>query len=120
MRLDPLFRGDTCKYVFTLSGSWTGASFTGGVKFTLRKTVPRTSEHSDASALHQSSVANGEITFVGAVGTVEIPASMTTNWEPRVYFWDLQGVIAGAVPKVYTIDSGELEVLADIGRGAGA
>jgi hypothetical protein len=76
--LAPRVRGDTFVYSFTLGNSWTGASFTGGVKFTLRTRVPSSSVVTDADAVHQATVANGQIAFVGAVGTITIPASATT------------------------------------------
>jgi hypothetical protein len=110
-------RGDTLIYSFTLSDTWTGASFTGGVRFVMRKTRVPSSTTTDADAFHISSVENGEISFIGNVGTITIAASVTTTWEPVKYYWDLQGVIAGTTPRVFTIDSGFLAVIADIGRG---
>jgi hypothetical protein len=115
--LESAVRGDTFRYSFTLSSTWLGSSFTGGVKFTMRLSKPATATVTDADAFHVASVANGEITFVGAVGTITIPASVTTTWEPRSYYWDLQGVVSGTVPTVHTIDSGQIAVTPDVGRG---
>lgn len=117
-KLDPIVRGDTFRYSFTLSDDWTGASFTGGVKFTLRTTAPASSVVSDAGVVHQALSTGGspEITFSGNVGTILIPASATTTWGARSYLWDLQGVVSGTTPTVYTIDSGTISVTPDITR----
>jgi hypothetical protein len=117
--LAPLTRGDTFEYSFELSGDWTGAHFSGGVAFTMRTTKPATTVVDDTDAFHQSTVANGEIVFDGAVGTVTITASVTTTWGPRSYFWDLQGIVTGPPDRVYTIDSGSVSVTPDITRSQG-
>lgn len=108
-------RGDTFVRTFTLATGWTGATFTEGVWFTLRTTVPESSEVSDDAAVYQASVSGGEITFSGAVGTITIPATETNTWPTGRLHWDLQGkVSSGSV--VYTIDSGDIRVAADITR----
>jgi hypothetical protein len=70
----------------------------------------------DITAISQASTSAGTITFIGAVGTITIPASVTNAWDPGVYLWDLQGVVSGATPAVYTLDSGNLTVTGDITR----
>jgi hypothetical protein len=111
-------RGDTFRYSFTLSDTWTGESFTGGVKFTIRLSAPSTSTVTDTDAVHQSAStgASPEITFVGNVGTIVIPAATTTAWVPRTYYWDLQGIVDASPDIVYTIDSGTIKVTYDITR----
>lgn len=109
-------RGATFRYTFTLGNSWTGATFTGGVKFTLREQIPASTVHDDADAVDQGSVATGEITFVGAVGTIVFPASRTTSWPAKKLFWDLQGVISGAEPDVKKVDSGTILIDGDVTR----
>lgn len=114
--LDPHRRGDTFVRTFTLSSGWTGATFTGGVKWTLRQQHVESSVTTDADAIDQASVATGEIAFVGAVGTITIPASRTTSWPTGSLYWDLQGVVSGATPIVYTIDDGRIPVRPDVTR----
>jgi hypothetical protein len=120
--LVPVSRGDTFVYTFTLGGGYTGATFTGGVKWTLRATVPGVGsvadDPDDSEVVAQASVAGGEITFDGAVGTINIPASATTTWPVKRLYWDLQGVVSGSPDEVYTIDSGSIVVKADITRSA--
>ena len=109
-------RGDTFIYSFTLGNGWVGSDFTGGVKWTLREYEVESSVLDDTDASEQASVAGGEITFVGAIGTITIPASRTTRWPTGSLRWDLQGVVDGATPLVYTIDYGRLPVRGDITR----
>jgi hypothetical protein len=113
--LPPHIRGDTFSYSFTLGNSWLGSTFTGGVKFTLRSSEASTATVTDADAVHQATVVNGQITFVGAVGTILIPASATTAWPKGRLFWDLQGSVSG-VPTIYTIDYGRILIIADVTR----
>lgn len=72
----------------------------------------------DSDAMEQASVANGEIVFSGAVGTITIPASRTTLWRTGRIHWDLQGVITGATNVVHTIDDGTISIRADVTRSA--
>lgn len=115
--LDPHFRGDTFEYSFTLQSPWTPAMFTGGLRFTLRTAVTASTVVSDDDAVDKASVANGEITFVGQVGTVLIPASRTTTWpHGGKLLWDLQGIVTGAPNKVYTIEDGTVLIRGDVTR----
>lgn len=114
--LDPHRRGDTFEYSFTLGNGWVGADFTGGVKFTLRSAQVASSVVTDTDAIDQASVATGEIVFSGATATVTIPASRTTSWPAKQLYWDLQGVISGATPRVYTVDDGVIAIRPDITR----
>lgn len=114
--LRPHRRGDTFEYSFTLGNGWVGSDFSGGVKWTLREYPPDTSVTTDTDAAEQASVAGGQITFFGAVGTIRIAAARTTTWPTGTLYWDLQGVISGAEARVYTIDDGRLSVLPDITR----
>jgi hypothetical protein len=111
-------RGDTFVRTFTLASPWTGATFTGGVKWTLRAETPASSVVTDADAAAQASVAAGEIAFVGAVGTITIAASVTTTWPTGSLLWDLQGVVAGTPSVVYTIDEGRILIRPDVTRSA--
>ena len=110
-------RGDTFVYTFTLTGA-TGATFTGGVKFTIRSTYPESSEVTDTAALYQGSVSGGQIAFVGAAGTLTVPASATTAWPVGSWVWDLQGSITGPPVQSYTLASGRIVVSADVTRSA--
>lgn len=109
-------RGDTFEESFTLSTGWTGTSFTGGVQFTVRASVPATTVTSDTDAKFVASTDDGSIVFLGNIGTITVAATVATTWNPGTYLWDLQGAISGTVPKVYTIDSGTLTVRPDITR----
>ena len=109
-------RGDTFERSFTLGNGWTGASFTGGVKFTLRTKIPPSSTVTDADAVDQASIAGGEITIVDDEGTIVIPAERTTTWPVAVLLWDLQGVISGDPDVVRTIDSGSIRITGDVTR----
>jgi hypothetical protein len=113
--LPPHVRGDTFSRSFTLGNSWLGSTFTGGVKFTLRTRAPASSVVTDTDAVDQATTVAGEITFVGAVGTILIPASRTTVWAAGKLYWDLQGSVTG-VPTIYTIDYGTIIIVADITR----
>lgn len=108
-------RGDTFVYSFTLGNTWVGADFTGGVFFTLRSTIPESSEVTDTNAVAQATDAS-EISFSGAVGTITIPASSTTAWPLGKLYWDVQGVVSGTPDTVYTIDAGEIQIRHDITR----
>lgn len=114
--LDSHIRGDTFTYSFSLASPWTGATFSGGVKFTLRTSMPASSVTDDNDAVDQASTTDGEIVFSGADGTITIPASRTTSWPARKLLWDLQGVVSGSPDTVYTIDSGYILILGDITR----
>jgi hypothetical protein len=113
--LRPHIRGDTFSRSFTLGNSWLGSTFSGGVKFTLRRLAPAASVVTDTDATDQATTAGGEITFVGAVGTILIPASRTTLWPSGRLYWDLQGSVGG-VPTIYTIDYGTITIVADVTR----
>jgi len=112
-------RGNPFRYTFTLSDGWTGDMFTGGFTFVVRTggQRPSSATTSDADAMHVSTVANGEVTFSGAAGTISIPSSVTNLWEPGVYVCAAQGVVAGAVPDVFEMDPVMLSVSIDYVRG---
>lgn len=128
--LAPHRRGDTfgteqIPRRFTLAPGLTGATFTGGVRWTLRSKV---SDSDDSFVDQASSVGGegGEITFTGAgtaedpcIGSIVIQASRTEAWPARDLPWDLEGRISGDPEQVVTLDSGELPVLPDITRGPG-
>lgn len=116
IELAPHRRGDTFEYSTTLEGGWTFEHFTGGLKFTLRSSLPPSEVTSDADAIDQASTAGGEIVASGTSVEVTIPAARTTNWPTRRLYWDLQGVVAGATPRVYTLASGTIQIRADITR----
>lgn len=114
--LEPHTRGDTFVYSTTLGNGWFAEHFTGGLKFTLRATLPSSSVVTDLDAVDQGSTTGGEIIASGTAITITIPASRTNRWPPKRLFWDLQGVVAGSVPRVYTIASGTIQIRADITR----
>lgn len=115
-KLEVQKRGDTFDREFTLGNGWVGADF-DGVKFTLRTEIPPSSTVTDSDAVDQASVATGEITFVGNVGTIVIPASRTTAWPGnKKLFWDLQGVIDASEDLVYTVDDGTIVIDGDVTR----
>lgn len=114
--LKPQRRGDRFLYYFTLGNSWTAAMFTGGIKFTLRTSVPSSSTVTDVDAVDQAAVATGEITFSDDThGSVLIPGARTTAWPARRLKWDLQGVVTVGA-RVETIDSGDIQIEGDITR----
>lgn len=114
--LPPQRRGDRFLYHFTLGNSWTGAMFTGGLKFTLRTAVPPSSTVTDTDAVDQASVDGGEITFADDThGAITIPAARTTNWPARRLYWDLQGAVTIG-SDVETLDSGSILIKGDITR----
>lgn len=119
-QLPDQYRGDVFEYSFTLGGGWTGSAFTGGLKFTLRESVPASTVTDDTGALAQASVAGGEITFDGSdtIGTITIASSVTNTWPASKLYWDLQGVVTGSPSTTYTLDIGTILVLSDITRSA--
>jgi hypothetical protein len=114
--LSPHTRGDTFEYSFTLDSPYSGSTFTGGVKFTLRQSVPDSSEETDTEAVDQASVDTGEITFDGSTGTILIPSTRTTSWPTGKLYYDLQGVISTSPVTVYTLASGQILIRPDITR----
>lgn len=110
-------RGDTFIYEGTLDDGWTAEQLSGGLKFTLRKRYPEsdvvTDDDEDEDFVDQAS---GEIVASGTSVVVTIPASRTTAWPAGKLYWDLQGVISGATPRVYTIASGVISILPDVTR----
>jgi hypothetical protein len=96
-------RGRTFSNAFTLSNGWTGATFTGGVVFTIR--------YGDV-IVDTASTTTGEISFIGGVGTVAFSAARTAAWAYKgTLTWEMVGTVSGAQPLVYTIDSGKLITL---------
>jgi hypothetical protein len=118
--LAPHVRGDTFVYSTTLEGGWTAEQFTGGLRFTLRKLIPKSSvvDDSDANVVAKASIVTGEIVATGVDVTVTIPASVAHGWPATLLFWDLQGVVNGVPNRVYTIAFGEISILADITRSS--
>ncbi len=116
IELEPHTRGDTFAYSTTLGNGWVAGDFTGGLKFTVRSYVPATSTLDDADALDAVSVAGGGIVASGTSVTVTIAASRTTLWPAKRLYWDLQGVVAGPTPLVYTIAGGTIRVMSDVTR----
>jgi hypothetical protein len=111
-------RGDTFEYSTELEDGWTFAQFTGGIRFTLRQRYPASSVVTDADVVDQASTVAGEIVAGAEPETVAItiPAERTTDWPAGKLVFDLQGVIAGATPRVYTIASGVITILPDVTR----
>jgi hypothetical protein len=115
--LAPHVRGDSFDRTFGLTGEWLGAQFSQ-IKFTIRKKLPATADL-DTDVLAQVTKTGGGIQFDpldDASGFVSIAASVTNLWEPGVYFWELQGTVAGSPQKVYTLESGKLNVVSDLTR----
>lgn len=116
--LDRQMRGDEFRYSFVLGNSWTASMFSGGVKWTLREEIPASSVVTDTDAVHQASVAGGEITFSDTThGTILIPGAITTSWPKGRLYWDLQGVVTVGA-RVLTIDSGDILIAGDVTRSA--
>jgi hypothetical protein len=118
--LPPHRRGDTFEYSFTLGNSWQGGDF-ARVLWTLRTSIPAPTVLDDTDAVDTAGTDTGEITFVGAVGTILIPASRTKTWATGQLYWDLQGVIDGPTQRVFTIDppdggQGTIHIYGDITR----
>lgn len=118
---------------FTLTTPLTGATFTGGVRWTLRSKIPGSSSGGDgfvAQASSEEGEGDGAITFTGegteldpCIGSMTFPASSTAEWPARDLFWDLEGIITGTPPaedEVITLDSGEIPILPDVTLGPGA
>jgi hypothetical protein len=117
--LDPQTRGDTFarRVPITMGGSaYSPESLTGGIKFTLRTSIPDSSEVTDTGAIDQASIATGEIAIDGTAIVITIPASRTTAWPTGRLYYDLQGVISGSPATVYTLASGQIMIKADITR----
>lgn len=116
--LAPQRRGDEFRYAFVLGNGWTASMFSGGLKWTLRRSVPESAEVTDTGAVYQASVAGGQITFSDTThGTILIPGATTTIWPARRLYWDLQGVVTVGA-RVLTIDSGDILIAGDITRSA--
>lgn len=113
------YRGDTfgtedMPRQFTLGNGWVGSDFED-VWMTFRTTIPGSSTVTDDDAVDQASVLGGEITFVGALGSVVIPAARTTAWPaPKTLYYDVQAEKLNG--EIVTIDSGTIPILADITR----
>jgi hypothetical protein len=114
--LDAHFRGDTFIYTGTLAEGYTGLSFTGGMKFTLRRHIPSSGTTTDDAAIAQGSVTTGHITFSGQMVTVTFSGEATNDWPAALLYWDLQGVISGAPDIVQTIDAGTIQIVGDVTR----
>jgi hypothetical protein len=114
--LAPHVRGDTFIYSTALGNGWVAADFSGGIRFTLRSRYPASSVTTDADAVDQATLAAGDIVASGANLTITIPAARTTLWAAGRLYFDLQGVVAGATPRVYTIASGVITILPDVTR----
>jgi hypothetical protein len=111
-------RGNPFKYSFTLGNGWTQAHFTGDVKFTLREDIPGSDVASNASAVAEASLADGEIVFTSSTeGYVELPSSLTRSWPVTTLLGELAGYITGAVPAKRTIEPlVEVEIEGDLDR----
>jgi hypothetical protein len=116
--LDPHVRGDTFEYSTVLEDGWTFEQFTGGIRFTLRQRYPASSVVTDAAAVDQASTSSGEIVQGDEPEdvVVTIPASRTTSWPAGKLYFDMQGVVAGGTPRIYTIASGVITILPDVTR----
>jgi len=125
--LAPHRRGTTFERRFPISPPWTGDSFTGGVKFTLRRSIPEDSSVlNDDDAVDQATAEAGEITFEGegteedpCYVTITIPASRTNLWPLGRLVWDVQGTVTDDPDDlVYDLDYGTLPVRGDVTRSA--
>lgn len=116
--LTPHTRGDTFVYSTTLGNDWVAADFTGGIKFTLRTSLPASSVTTDADSgvVAQVSVAGGGIVASGADLTITIHESVTTAWPVGRLYWDLQGVVTGSPNRVYTVAAGTILIQSDVTR----
>ena len=123
--LAPFTRGTSFARTSVLSEGYNEASFTGGVKFTLRTTIPASTVLDDTGAVAQATEADG-LTFDGdgtaedlCVVTIRFPASATKLWPMAKLVWDLKGTILGVGDdddEVFQLGSGTLLVLGDVGR----
>jgi hypothetical protein len=120
-RLPALTRGDTFKRLIELLGGFTVNDFVS-IKFTVRKSYPLSTVVTDTDAAGQVSVEDGGIVFEedGINGLVMIAEDVTTTWDPGLYVWDMQAVIAGETEEdpdeVYTLARGQLPIVADVTR----
>lgn len=110
--LEPHVRGRTFTRHFTLTEPWVGATFAGGVKFTLRTGVPESGVGDDRDAVAQATVEGNEISFVVDVGTVELAPRRSRAWPLGTLYWDLTGIING--DEIHTIDSGTIEIVGNV------
>jgi hypothetical protein len=115
--LEPHVRGDPFEYHFTLGNDWVFADFTGGLKFTLRTSVPASTVVADTDATGQSTSTGGGITGSGANGTVAFTSAVTSAWPKGLLYWDLEGTVSGTPTRKYTIDRGTIQIIGDITRG---
>ncbi len=119
--LDPHRRGDTFSRSVPLAEGWEWEEFTGGVKFTLRSTIPPSDEETDTAAVDQATDDAGEITFneTTRMITVVIPASRSNSWERGKLYWDLEVRVTDAPhDRVYTLDAGDILIQADFTRSS--
>lgn len=119
-------RGDTYRRVFTLSNSdqagdaWTFGMFTR-IIWTLRK-KPLTQSKvdlNDAQAIAQVSSDDGGIIEDPENETkfiLRVDPSITTKFPVGLWYYDVKGVIEGAVTDVHTLDADPIEVRPDVGR----
>lgn len=97
--------------------------FTGGILWTLRTKLPRSSVLDDTdtiasggSLVHQASIANGQLTFSSDTEfTVLIPGALTHAWPAIKMHWDMQGKITSG-ERVLDIAAGTVFVKADVTR----
>src|SRR5512145_1593015 len=102
-------RGDTFRYSFRLSEGWSPAMF-AALAFTVRDSIPPSNVHDDLGALAQATLENGGIAIDGDVATITIHPAQTTVWPLARLYWDVQGIVVGSPPAVYTLDFGTLLV----------
>jgi hypothetical protein len=123
--LAPFKRGTSFARTCVLPEGYTGDNFTGGVKFTLRTTIPASTVLTDADAVAQATEAAG-ITFEGAgtaldlcVVTIRFSAAVTKLWPLAKLVWDLKGKILGIDDEpddVAELGSGTIQILGDVTR----
>jgi hypothetical protein len=110
-------RGATFRYRFPILGGWVWSQFSE-IYFTLRSTVPPSTEVTDTAAIAQASKTGGEV-YVDpdddAFFWVEFPSATTNSWPLGQLLWDIEGT-RDSDGSVDPLDEGDIEITADMTR----
>lgn len=124
-QLDAQRRGDPFDYSSVLTGGWLQSMFMS-FAFTLRTTIPPTSQHDETdpyvpgtvgggSFVDQALSSAGDITFSDTTNfRVFLPSTRTTNWPSKRLYWDFVGTLDTG--HSYTIDAGSILIVGDVKR----
>lgn len=118
--LEPQRRGTTFRYRFSFGGDWVWSQFSE-IYFTLRSSVPPSTETTDTAAVAQASKTGGSVGSItvdpddDGFGWVEFDASVTKTWPLGTLLWDLEGT-RDSDGSVDALDDGDIEITPDMTR----